>query len=235
MPWPSCSSCSRRSRLRRRGCGSLPAVIAPLRHPLVLARELGTLDLLSEGRLVVQPTVSWHRDEYEALGVPFSSAAPSSTSTSRRGRDSGATPPPRLRASTRLRGRLLRAQGLASRRPTAVARRRVGAPTPPAEDRPLCARLSSARPAHQADLMLCGRALPRRAATSRSSSSSAAWSGCSLTTRAFAARACDRVHPGAAQRGFTTFCIKPSQFVDDLALYPAWCREVVERVGEIGR
>ncbi len=47
------------------------AVIAPLRHPLLLARELGTLDLLSEGRLVVQPTVSWHRDEYEALGVPF--------------------------------------------------------------------------------------------------------------------------------------------------------------------
>ncbi len=47
------------------------AVIAPLRHPLLLARELGTLDLLSEGRLVVLPTVSWHRPEYEALGVPF--------------------------------------------------------------------------------------------------------------------------------------------------------------------
>jgi probable F420-dependent oxidoreductase len=49
------------------------AVIPPLRHPLVLARELGSLDLLSEGRLVVLPTVSWHRDEYEALGVPFGS------------------------------------------------------------------------------------------------------------------------------------------------------------------
>ena len=47
------------------------AVIAPLRHPLLLARELGSLDLLSEGRLVVLPTVSWHRDEYAALGVPF--------------------------------------------------------------------------------------------------------------------------------------------------------------------
>ncbi|HEU5353393.1 MAG TPA: TIGR03619 family F420-dependent LLM class oxidoreductase [Actinocrinis sp.] len=47
------------------------AVLAPLRHPLLLARELGTLDLLSEGRLVVQPTVSWSRDEYAALGVPF--------------------------------------------------------------------------------------------------------------------------------------------------------------------
>jgi len=47
------------------------AVIPPLRHPLLIARELATLDLLSEGRLVVQPTVSWHRAEYEALGVPF--------------------------------------------------------------------------------------------------------------------------------------------------------------------
>ena len=47
------------------------AVLAPLRHPLLLARELGTLDLISGGRLVVQPSVSWSRDEYVAMGVPF--------------------------------------------------------------------------------------------------------------------------------------------------------------------
>jgi probable F420-dependent oxidoreductase len=47
------------------------AVIAPLRHPLLLARELGSLDLLSHGRLVVLPTVSWLQEEYTALGVPF--------------------------------------------------------------------------------------------------------------------------------------------------------------------
>jgi probable F420-dependent oxidoreductase len=47
------------------------AVIPPLRHPLLIAKDLATLDLLSAGRLVVQPTVSWHRAEYEALGVPF--------------------------------------------------------------------------------------------------------------------------------------------------------------------
>jgi len=47
------------------------ALIAPLRHPLVLAKDLATLDLLAEGRLVIQPTVSWHKDEYDALGVPF--------------------------------------------------------------------------------------------------------------------------------------------------------------------
>ena len=46
-------------------------MIVPLRHPLLLAKELATLDQLSQGRLVVIPTVSWSRDEYEALGVPF--------------------------------------------------------------------------------------------------------------------------------------------------------------------
>jgi probable F420-dependent oxidoreductase len=47
------------------------ALISPLRHPLASAKDLATLDRLSGGRLVVQPTVSWHRDEYDALGVPF--------------------------------------------------------------------------------------------------------------------------------------------------------------------
>jgi probable F420-dependent oxidoreductase len=47
------------------------AIIAPLRHPVLLAHQLATLDLLSGARLVVQPTVSWLRDEYEALGVSF--------------------------------------------------------------------------------------------------------------------------------------------------------------------
>jgi len=50
---------------------ALAAVIAPLRHPLLLAKQLATLDLLSTGRLVVQPTVSWAAEEYAALGVPF--------------------------------------------------------------------------------------------------------------------------------------------------------------------
>src|SRR6476619_5738056 len=50
---------------------ALAAVIAPLRHPLLLAKQLATLDLLAEGRLVVQPTVSWSAHEYAALGVPF--------------------------------------------------------------------------------------------------------------------------------------------------------------------
>jgi probable F420-dependent oxidoreductase len=49
------------------------AVIAPLRHPLLIARELGSLDLVSGGRLVVLPTVSWLEEEYAALGAAFRS------------------------------------------------------------------------------------------------------------------------------------------------------------------
>ncbi|MGW3106390.1 TIGR03619 family F420-dependent LLM class oxidoreductase [Streptomyces sp. NPDC001100] len=71
-PWPNSllllsaiASVTERLRL------AAAAVLAPLRHPLLMARELGTLDLISEGRLLVQPTVSWSRDEYDALGVPF--------------------------------------------------------------------------------------------------------------------------------------------------------------------
>ncbi len=71
-PWPDSivlmsAIASATTRLRLIGA----AIIAPLRHPLLLAHQLATLDLLSEGRLVVQPTVSWHRDEYAALGVAF--------------------------------------------------------------------------------------------------------------------------------------------------------------------
>ena len=71
-PWPSSlvllsAVAAATTRLRL----AASAIIAPLRHPLLLAKELATLDLLSEGRLVVQPTVSWHRPEYEALGVPW--------------------------------------------------------------------------------------------------------------------------------------------------------------------
>jgi len=47
------------------------ALISPLRHPLVTAKDLATLDQLSRGRLVVLPTVSWHDEEYAALGVTF--------------------------------------------------------------------------------------------------------------------------------------------------------------------
>jgi probable F420-dependent oxidoreductase len=71
-PWPdsvvlAAAIAARTSTLRV----ALAAIIAPLRHPLLLAKQLATLDLLAGGRLVVQPTVSWAEEEYAALGVPF--------------------------------------------------------------------------------------------------------------------------------------------------------------------
>jgi probable F420-dependent oxidoreductase len=38
-------------------------------HPVVLAKEMATLDMLSEGRLEVGLGAGWVRDEYEGLGV----------------------------------------------------------------------------------------------------------------------------------------------------------------------
>ncbi len=39
--------------------------------------------------------------------------------------------------------------------------------------------------------------------------------------------------PGQLERGCTTICIKPSQFVDDPALIGSFCRDVVERVARL--
>jgi probable F420-dependent oxidoreductase len=42
-----------------------------LRHPAVLAQELATLDILSEGRVVVGIGAGWNEPEYRAIGLPF--------------------------------------------------------------------------------------------------------------------------------------------------------------------
>lgn len=72
MPWPdSLALAAAIAAVTTTLRVALAAIIAPLRHPLLLAKQLATLDLLSRGRLVVQPTVSWHEHEYRALDVPF--------------------------------------------------------------------------------------------------------------------------------------------------------------------
>jgi probable F420-dependent oxidoreductase len=42
-----------------------------LRHPVVLAQELASLDVLSGGRLDVAIGAGWNKPEYEAIGVSF--------------------------------------------------------------------------------------------------------------------------------------------------------------------
>jgi len=42
-----------------------------LRPPVLMARELATLDRLSEGRLIVGAGAGWVEEEFESTGVPF--------------------------------------------------------------------------------------------------------------------------------------------------------------------
>jgi probable F420-dependent oxidoreductase len=52
----------------RLGTGIL---ILPQRNPLVLAKEVASLDRLSGGRVELGIGVGWMREEFDALGVPF--------------------------------------------------------------------------------------------------------------------------------------------------------------------
>ncbi len=46
-------------------------LVLPMRHPLPLAKELASLQCLSEGRLILGAGVGWLEAEFAALGVPF--------------------------------------------------------------------------------------------------------------------------------------------------------------------
>jgi alkanesulfonate monooxygenase SsuD/methylene tetrahydromethanopterin reductase-like flavin-dependent oxidoreductase (luciferase family) len=118
---------------------ALAAIIAPLRHPLLLAKQLATLDLVAEGRLVVQPTVSWAAEEYAALDVPFTRRG-AILDRDARGLCGRALP---------LRRRLLRAEAAPRGRPGDVVRRPDAASRALPSHRPLRQRLSPLRNAHR--------------------------------------------------------------------------------------
>jgi probable F420-dependent oxidoreductase len=236
MPWPSSlvllsAVAAATTRLRLAAC----AVIAPLRHPLLLAKELGTLDVLSEGRLVVQPTVSWHRDEYAALGVPFE----------RRGRllDEHLAAWERLWASSPasyegehyafrdvyLEPKAWRPDGprlwlggetVHPRLLRRIVRHAHGfhpLGRPSDADLELLRDGLAQAGRDIADLELVGGLRPVFPDDESPSPLEPALSQVA----------------GWLERGFSTLCVKPSQFLDDADRFPAWCAEVVERVGEV--
>lgn len=212
------------------------AVIAPLRHPLLLAKELATLDLLAEGRLVVQPTVSWHRPEYEALGVPFGARGAlldehlaawevlwRETPASFGGRhyrfsDVYFEPKPYRPEGPRLwfggsslHDRLLR-------RIVAYGHgfNPLGAPTAEELERLAGAMADAGRDPGELEMVGGTRGVFPDA------------TGVADLGQALAAI------PAQLERGFTTFCVKPSQFTDDPAGVGPLCREIVARVERLG-
>jgi len=46
-------------------------LILPQRHPLYVAKEVATLDVLSGGRVILGIGVGWLEEEFQALGIPF--------------------------------------------------------------------------------------------------------------------------------------------------------------------
>ena len=46
-------------------------LVLPLRPPVLLAKMLGSLDLMSNGRVIVGAASGWLKEEFSALGVPF--------------------------------------------------------------------------------------------------------------------------------------------------------------------
>lgn len=207
------------------------AVIAPLRHPLLLARELGTLDLVSQGRLVVQPNVSWSRDEYAALGVPFTERGrildeqlevmelvwretPASYAGEYFSFDDVYLEPKAWHADgPRLWFGGQRAHGAVLRRLVRHGHgfHPLGRPTD--EDLATVASAMSEAGRSVSGLEMVGGV---RAVFPDDDS-------CADIGQAMEAI------PDQWARGFGTFCVKPSQFIDDQSQMAAFCRDVVRR------
>ncbi|MGH6898218.1 MAG: LLM class flavin-dependent oxidoreductase [Geminicoccaceae bacterium] len=57
-----------RTRTIKLGTGVL---VLPLRNPVVLAKQLASMDQLSGGRLFLGVATGWYKREFDAVGVPF--------------------------------------------------------------------------------------------------------------------------------------------------------------------
>ena len=57
-----------RTRRLKIGTGVL---VLPLRNPVTLAKQLSSIDHLSEGRLILGTASGWYKREFDAVGIPF--------------------------------------------------------------------------------------------------------------------------------------------------------------------
>ena len=51
-------------------------IILPQRNPLVLAKEMASLDVVSKGRLIFGVGIGYLKPEFDALGIPFDDKGP---------------------------------------------------------------------------------------------------------------------------------------------------------------
>jgi probable F420-dependent oxidoreductase len=231
-PWPDSivlMSAIAAATTRLRVIGA--AIIAPLRHPLLLAHQLAALDLVSEGRLVVQPTVSWHRDEYEALGIVFESrgelldehlaawrAAWTSSPAAYAGEhyrfsDVYLEPKPYRPEGPRLWFGGTKVAPWIVRRLVEYGHGFHPFGQPTAEEMaPLRAAMAAAG-RDMAELELVGGIRPRFP---------------DAHSPGDLAEAAESI-PAQVERGYTAICFKPSQYTDDAGEVPRLCRELVAR------
>ncbi len=208
------------------------AIIPPLRHPLVVAKDLATLDLLSEGRLVVQPTVSWHRSEYDALGVPWATRGERLDEHLAAWREMWRSSPATFRgrhyafSDVYVEPKPFRPEGPTlwfggSSLHERLVRRIVaygkgfnplGRPAPEELERLAGAMAEAGRDIRDLELVGGTRAVFA--------------DGDGVADLATAIGSI----PEQAAQGFTSFCVKPSQFTDDPAEVAGLCREVVRHV-----
>ena len=231
-PWPDSivlMSAIAAATTRLRVIGA--AIIAPLRHPLLLAHQLAALDLVSEGRLVVQPTVSWHRDEYEALGVPFESRGELLDEHLAAWRAAWTSSPAAFAgehyrfSDVYLEPKPFRPKGPrlwfgGTKVAPWIVRRLVeyghgfhpfGQPT--AEEMAPLRSAMAAAGRDMAELELVGGIRPRFP---------------DAHSPGDLAEAAESI-PAQVERGYTAICFKPSQYTDDAAEVPRLCRELVAR------
>jgi probable F420-dependent oxidoreductase len=212
------------------------AIIAPLRHPILLAHQLGALDLLSEGRLVVQPTVSWHREEYDALGVDFKrrgrmldehlgawKALWSSSPASFHGSfydfsDVWMEPKAYRPEGPRMWFGGIEISDFIVRRLAEHGHGFHPFGQPSREDMaPIRAALAAAGRGDE-PLEVVGGLRPRFDSPDRPADLD---------------EAAERSIPAQLAEGYTSFCFNPSQYTDDAAEVPALCRRLVARAGQL--
>src|SRR6202795_391981 len=46
-------------------------LVLPMRNPVILAKQLSSMDLLSDGRLLMGMASGWYKREFDAVGIPF--------------------------------------------------------------------------------------------------------------------------------------------------------------------